>query len=107
MKQNENTSISTEFITELERIAGNLPAFTLSHNPLQNSATNCHDSLLRGIKQLYLLYITERAQSHPDIMTGSVLVSRKIIPKIPTIPEQKGYQVFRKKDGTWTYRPMN
>lgn len=104
LKNNTNPSLNEPLISELDTIAKNLPEFKDSNNPLINSTTNCHDSLLRGIKQLYLLYITERAQSYPDIMTGSVLVSRKIIPKVPTIPEQHGYNVFRKKDGTWNYR---
>lgn len=67
------------------------------------SSTNCHDSLRRGIKQIYIAYITEKAKPYPDIENAKDLVERKIIPAIPTISSQSGF-TLRKRDGEWMFR---
>ncbi len=103
----KNKTVSTWFLTYIEKITKNIPEYTDLGNPLLNSTTNCRESVYRWAKQLYLEYITTKASWYPLITTGTELVSQNIISHVPKIPWQDDYNVFRKKDGSWVYRKIN
>ncbi len=67
------------------------------------SSNNCYDNLERGVKQIYIAYISEKAKIAPEITDAKTLVQSWIIQKIPTIPSQAGFNV-RKRDGRWMFR---
>ena len=67
------------------------------------SATNCNDNLRRAIKQVYLAYVTQESINYPEIVDGKVLLEQGVIPFIPTISTQSGYNV-KKIEGRWNFR---
>ncbi len=80
------------------------------HNPLSASATNCHDSTKRWIKQLYLAYIENASLSFPEVTTGDELIAKKIIPYIPKLEEQKtvwkNWTVRKWSGSIWVYKEV-
>lgn len=54
------------------------------------------------MKQFYLAYISEVAKDVPEVTTGSGLIEKGLLKKIPTIKEQTGWTVV-KKNNQWTY----
>ena len=46
-------------------------------NPLSGSSTNCVESTKRGIKQLYLGYITEISKKYPEVKSGKDLIKSR------------------------------
>lgn len=58
--------------------------------------------MLRGIKQFYLGYVNDISKDYPEITSGSGLIEKGLLKKIPTIHEQNGWSVI-KKDGQWRY----
>jgi hypothetical protein len=101
----EKKSIDSTWVREIEWIEKSLVDAKDQKNPESYSPTNCYDSTKRGIKQIYLSYITDRTQAYPDIMTGSELLAQKILPYIPAISTQSGYTVKRVA-WKWEYRPQ-
>jgi hypothetical protein len=55
------------------------------------------------MKQLYYAYIAEISKDRLDLKTGTALVRAKIIPYIPTIREQDGWDMIRNSDNSWKY----
>ena len=72
-------------------------------NPLASTSTNCHTSVTRAIKQIYLSYITNIAKDRLDIRTGNELIKSGLMSSIPTTQEQNGWSVIRNADDTWRY----
>lgn len=61
-----------------------------TRNPLASSTTNCAASFHRGVKQLYLAYITEKSKKYPEIKDGYTLIQRGIMISIPIPREYTG-----------------
>ena len=74
-------------------------------NPLATSGTNCNDSVIRAMKQLYIAYITEVARDHPDIDIWSGLIKAGLLKSIPSTFSQDGWVIYRSKENIWKYRP--
>ena len=66
-----------------------------TNNPLATSGTSCNESVTRGMKQLYLAYITEVASSHPEIVDGSDLIQNGTLQTIPSLLTQDGWDIAR------------
>ncbi len=88
-KIGNNTTLSLETIEWIGRKEKEILPPKDIHNPLAASATNCHDSTMRGIKQLYLSYIRDKSLPFPEISKWEELIEKKIIPFIPILEEQK------------------
>ncbi len=73
-------------------------------NPLSISPTNCHDSMKRAMKQVYLAYITEIWEKYPKITTGKWLIDAWLISTIPSLEQQKWWDLVRGKDSIWKYQ---
>jgi hypothetical protein len=71
-------------------------------SPIATSGNTCHGFFVRAIKQFYLAYISEISKDYPEITTGSGLLEKGLIKKIPTIEEQIGWSII-KKDDQWRY----
>ncbi|MBP6981553.1 hypothetical protein KBB25_02155 [Candidatus Gracilibacteria bacterium] len=72
-------------------------------NPLSGSSTNCVESTKRGIKQLYLGYITEISKKYPEVKSGKDLIKSGGLEYIPTLSSQTDFTVKKGTDGNWTY----
>lgn len=72
-------------------------------NPLAQSNSTCEKSISRAIKQVYYAYITEASRDRTDIRTGTALVRAGLIPSIPTIRDQDGWNMIRNSDDSWQY----
>jgi len=70
-------------------------------NPIVLSNNTCHEQIQRGIKQIYLGYITEKTRDI-DVDTGIEILELGIMKSIPTIQSQSGFTVM-KKNNIWRY----
>ena len=92
MKKNISLKEITNHLREKER---KLIPPKDTNNPLATSGTSCNESVIRGMKQLYLAYITEVASSHPDIVDGSDLIQNGTLQTIPSLLTQDGWDIAR------------
>jgi hypothetical protein len=96
--------LTPEWMESLWKVEYSLQETRDTKNPESLSAINCVDSFRRGLKQLYIAYVDERARPYAGITDASDLVKKKIIPSVPFIRDQaKGFKLM-KKDGIWSYR---
>lgn len=72
-------------------------------NPLAQSNSTCEKSISRALKQIYYAYITEVSRDKKDLRTGTALVRAGLIPSIPTIRDQDGWNMIRNNDDNWIY----
>lgn len=75
-------------------------------HPESYANNNCFDSIERGIKQLYIGYIAEVGNKHPEITDSRDLVKQWIIKAVPTIQTQKDFYLIKKETG-WKYKTDN
>ncbi len=94
-------SFST-FISKVESLQKILVEPKDTSNPIATSGNTCYWFMNRAMKQFYLAYITKIAKDSPEITTGSWLIAHGLIDKIPTIKEQNGWTVVKRKN-QWTY----
>lgn len=92
MKKNISLKEITNHLREKER---KLIPPKDTNNPLATSGTSCNESVIRGMKQLYLAYITKVASSHPDIVDGSDLIQNGTLQTIPSLLTQDGWDIAR------------
>lgn len=92
---------TVNWIDELEREERLLQPPKDSTNPFALAGWNCYESLERGVKQIYLWYITGLTQDI-DVTTGKELIDLKILDHIPTVQSQSGFTVSKKND-RWRY----
>ena len=90
------------FISWIETIEKSLIAPKDTTNPVATSGNTCYSFITRAMKQFYLAYISEVAKDVPEVTTGSGLIEKGLLKKIPTIKEQTGWTVV-KKNNQWTY----
>jgi hypothetical protein len=96
-------SLSNKWIHSIELQEKNLKNSLDPKNPESYGANNCFDSIERGIKQLYIYYISEIAKDYPDITDSKTLEKKNIIPHTPTIQSQKNFYI-KKVDNLWRYK---
>ena len=101
-KINSNIHLSEHDIQDISNQESELKDSHDKHIPESYASTNCYDSIERGIKQIYLAYITDVAEKEPSFTKGSELLKNNILSRIPTIQSQSGYTVI-KKDGIWEF----
>lgn len=65
---------SEKEISWLEATEKNIPPIRDVKNPLSGASTNCVDSTKRGIKQLYLGYISHISEKYPEAKSGNDLI---------------------------------
>lgn len=92
-----------EWIDGLQKSEKQLQSPKNKNNPLAQAWWTCFESLERGVKQIYLWYITALTLKYPDLNTGKELIEYKLIDEVPTIQSQSWYIVVRKND-IWQYR---
>jgi hypothetical protein len=92
-----------ELVETLPWVETSLTAPQDTNNPLAKSSTNCYNSALRALKQLYLAYITEITVSRPELTTGDDIIRAGLLSSLPTLEDQKGFTV-KKEKGIWNYR---
>ena len=90
------------WITKIEELEKGLVDSKDSKIPESYATNNCFDSTERGIKEIYIDYISELAKQYPDISNANDLVKKGLISHVPTIQSQKWFTVI-KKDGLWRY----
>lgn len=88
----------------LEETEKNLPLYKDTKNLLSVSADNCVEWAQRGIKQLYLGYISELGKKFPEAENGVDLIKLSGISHIPTLSSQKNFTVKKNNDNTWSYK---
>ena len=101
LKRYKTDAFST-FIDTLENTESLISEPNDVSNPIALSGNTCYGFLVRWIKQFFLAYIHDVSKEYPEITTGSGLLEKGLLKKIPTIQEQKGWSVI-KKDGQWRY----
>ena len=70
--------------------------------PESKLSDNCYDMTTRGIREIYLSYISELAK-WTSAKNEKDLIDLWILKKIPTLSTQSGYTV-RQIDGIWAFR---
>lgn len=98
----QDRAYSLEWIRYISEKEWWLQIPTDTTNPQVIGESTCYHHLQRGIKQLYLWFITQISADYPDITSSKELVDYNIIPFIPTIQSQKGFGLI-KKNGIWKY----
>lgn len=91
------------WIRKIEGLESKLTNTKDTKKPESYATNNCFDSTERGIKQIYIDYISEIAKKYPDVSDAKELVKKWVISHIPAIQSQKWFTVIQ-KDGVWRYR---
>jgi hypothetical protein len=90
------------WLAHVEQAEKSLKSVPPNNDPLSLAWWSCYDSLERGVKQIYLWYITDRTRTLPEITTEQDLTDARIIDHLPTIQSQSGYTITRKYN-IWQY----
>lgn len=90
-----------DWLSELQKKEQLLQSPKDTSNPLALHSS-CFDSLERGIKQIYIWYVTDIAEGIDDVTTIEELIELWKIRNIPTIQSQKDFTMV-KKNGKWRY----
>lgn len=99
----EKRNFSPSWIRKIREAESALRDNKDQDHPESYTNNNCFDSIERGIKQLYIGYISEVGEQYPEITDSRELVKRGIIEAVPTIQTQKDFYLVRKETG-WKYK---
>lgn len=98
----QNYPVDARFVSQLEKNEQNLVDTKNEKDTASQATDNCYDMTTRGIKELYLQYITNSATG--TLSTDATdLIKLWKIQHIPTLSKQKNFTV-RKINGIWQYR---
>ncbi len=95
---------NTEWIQKIEAQEKLLVSPFDPKDPLSYASQTCFDFLERGIKQIYLGYITEQTRDFPLVSHEDDILQQGILSSIPKIQAQKDDFFVVKKEGVWKYR---